>query len=239
MLKATLERRVFLDVLLVFAERGGANAAQLTTSERGLQHVRRVDRAFSRARADECVQFVDEDNALARRALDLFQNRFQTIFKLTAILRAGQHRAQIERDESLVTQRLRNVTRDDSLGQSFDDRGFADAWFTDQYGIVFCSARQDLDRATNLVVTTDHRIKFAFARGFSQIPRVLRKRLVVLFGILIGDARAATHLLDDFEQILAIHAVLAQDLARVAVLFFSDGKQQVLGRDELRSEERR
>ena len=103
LLETTLERGIFLDMLVVFAQGGGANAAQLTTSQRRLQHVRRVDRAFSRARANECVQLVDEEHDMTLRVLDLFQNCFQTIFKLAAILRARKHRAQIKCDESLVT----------------------------------------------------------------------------------------------------------------------------------------
>jgi hypothetical protein len=54
-----------------------------------------------------------------------------------------------------------------------------------------------------------------------------------LFGVLIGDPRAAAHLLDHFEQIVSRDAVLAQDLAGVAVFLFDDREQQVLGRDEL------
>jgi hypothetical protein len=108
------------------------------------------------------VQLVDEENDLALRVLNLFQNGFQTIFKLATILRTGEHRAEIECDEFLVTQCLRHVAGDDALGETFDDRGLTDAGFANQYGIVLGPARKDLDRATNLVVTTDDRIEFSF-----------------------------------------------------------------------------
>ena len=45
-LEAARERRVLLDVLAVFVERRGADAAQLAARERGLEHVARVHRAF-------------------------------------------------------------------------------------------------------------------------------------------------------------------------------------------------
>src|SRR6185369_11098751 len=233
LLEATFERRVFLDVFLVFGECGRADAAQFTTRERWLQHVRRVDCAFGSTCADESVQLVDEENDLALRVLDLFQNGFQTIFKLATILRAGEHRAEIECDEFLVTQCLRHVAGDDALRETLDNRCLTDARFADQYGIVLGSARKDLDRATNLVVTTDDWIEFSFSRCFGQVARVLRKRLVVLFGVLIGDSRAAAHLFDHFEQIVSRDAVLTEDFARIAVLLFNDRQQQVLGRDEL------
>ena len=64
-LEAPLEGGVLLDVLPVLVEGGGADAAQLAARERGLEHVRGVHRALGRARADEGVQLVDEEDDLA------------------------------------------------------------------------------------------------------------------------------------------------------------------------------
>ena len=64
-LEAALERGVALDVLAVVVERGRADALQLAAGQRGLEDVRRVDRAFSRAGADEHVHLVDEQDAVA------------------------------------------------------------------------------------------------------------------------------------------------------------------------------
>ena len=52
LLEAPLERRILLDVLAVFVQRGGADAVQLAARERGLEHVAGVDRAFGLAGAD-------------------------------------------------------------------------------------------------------------------------------------------------------------------------------------------
>ncbi len=67
-LEAPLERRVLLDVLAVLVERGRADAVQLAAREHRLEHVAGVHRALGRARADDRVQLVDEeqDPALAR-----------------------------------------------------------------------------------------------------------------------------------------------------------------------------
>ena len=66
-LEAAFERRVLLDVLAIFVERGGADGAQLAARQRRLEHVGGVHGAFGGAGADQRVQLVDEENDLARR----------------------------------------------------------------------------------------------------------------------------------------------------------------------------
>ena len=64
-LEAALEGGVPLDVLAVLVQRGGADALQLAAGERRLEDVRGVDRALGRAGADQRVQLVDEQDAVA------------------------------------------------------------------------------------------------------------------------------------------------------------------------------
>ena len=66
-LEAALQRGVLLDVLAVLVERGRADAVQLAAREHRLEHVRGVHRALGRARADDGVQLVDEQDDLALR----------------------------------------------------------------------------------------------------------------------------------------------------------------------------
>ena len=77
LLEAPLERRVLLDVLAVFVERGGADAMQLAARERGLQHVAGVDRAFGLAGADHRVDLVDEDDGAASSCASSFSTAFR------------------------------------------------------------------------------------------------------------------------------------------------------------------
>ena len=72
-LEPALQRGVFLDVLAIFVERGRADALQLAAREHRLEHVGRVHRALRRARADDGVQLVDEQNDLALGLLDLLE----------------------------------------------------------------------------------------------------------------------------------------------------------------------
>ena len=126
----------------------------------------------ARSRADERVQLVDKEDDLTFGFLDLSKHGLETIFKFAAIFCAGEHRTEIETDETFVSQRFGHVARDDSLRQTFDDRRFADARLADQNRIVLRAARKNLDRPTNLVVASDHRIELSLACELGQIPRI-------------------------------------------------------------------
>src|SRR5919204_651426 len=62
LLEAALEGGVALEVLAVLVEGRRADRLELTAGERGLQDRRRVDRALSRAGADEVMELVDEED---------------------------------------------------------------------------------------------------------------------------------------------------------------------------------
>ena len=119
------------------------------------------------------------------------------------------------------------------MRQTFDDRGFADAGFANQHRIVFRSTRQHLNRAADFVVAANDRIEFSLAGLIRKVTRIFCQRLIIRFGVLIGNPRAAARLLDHFQQIVAINAVLTQDLSRFTVFLVSDRQQQMLGRDVL------
>ena len=101
-LESPFERRVFLDVLAVLVERGGTDHAQLAASQQGFEHVGRIHRALGRARADHGVHLVDEGYDLALGVGDLLEHGLEALFELAAVLRAGDHRSQVERDDAPV-----------------------------------------------------------------------------------------------------------------------------------------
>ena len=114
-LEAALERRVALDVLAVLVERGRADALELAAGERRLEDVRGVDRALGRAGPDERVQLVDEQDGVVGVA-ELLDDLLEALLELAAVLRAGDERADVERQDALVEQRLRHVARRRSDG---------------------------------------------------------------------------------------------------------------------------
>ena len=192
-LETPLERRVLLHILLVFVERGGADATQLAARQGRLEHVGSVNRTFGSSRAHQGVQFVDEKNDLAARFFNLFEHGLQAVFKLAPVLRTRHHRTQVKRHDALRFERFRNVARHDALRDAFHNGRLAHARLADQHGIVFGAARKHLDHAANFLIAADHRVELAAPGQFRQVARVLLQRLVLGFGILIGNALRAPH----------------------------------------------
>ena len=169
----------------------------------------------------------------AVRFFDFLEHGLEAVFKLAAILCAGQHRAEVERDDALVAQALGHVAGDDAAREAFDDGGFAHAGLADQHRIVFGAAAQHLDDAANLFVAADHRIELAAARQLGQVLGVFFQRLELAFGILVGDALRAAHGGERLQNGVVRGAERNQRIARRVAFQVRDAQQQVLGRDVL------
>ena len=128
--------------------------------------------------ADDGVQLVDEGDDLAVGALDLLEDGLQPLLELAAVLRPGDHRAHVQRDQPLAPQRLRDVTGDDPLGQALDHGGLADAGFADQHRVVLGAPGQHLDHSPDLRVPPDDRVDLALAGALGEVDAVLLQRLV-------------------------------------------------------------
>ena len=216
-LEAPFERGVLFDVLLILVERRGADGVQLAARQHRLEHVRRVHRAFRRAGADHGVELVDEQDDLPARIDHLLEHGLQAILEFAAVLRAGDQRSHVERHDLFVLEALGHVAADDALGQAFDDGGLADAGFADQDGVVLGAARQHLDDAADFFVAADHRIELALARELGQVAAVLLQRLVLAFGILIGDALAAAHRRQRLQDPVSRDAARLEQFQRTAL----------------------
>ena len=216
LLEAALERGVLLDVLAVLVERGRADHAQLAAREHRLDHVAGVDRALGAAGADDRVQLVDEGDDLAVAVDDLLEDGLQPVLELAAVLRAGDHRADVERDEALVAQALGHVALDDAAGEALGDGGLAHAGLADEHRVVLGAARQHLDDAADLLVAPDDRVELALAGVLGEVAAEALERLVLLLGVLAGDAVAAAHLLERAEQRLVGDPGGAQQVADAA-----------------------
>ena len=185
-LEAAFEGRVFLDVLAILIERGGADGAQFPASQRRLEHVGGVDGAFGCSRTHQGMKFVDEKNNLSLRVFNFLQDSLQAVFKLATIFRPCQHGAKIERDQAFVLQHLRHVAGNDALRQAFDDSGLSHAGFTDEHGIIFRAAGENLNHSPNLFIAADDRVELAAAGLLGQIAGIALQCLVFGFGILVG-----------------------------------------------------
>src|SRR5579875_3371425 len=213
-LEAPRQRRVLLDILAVLVERGGADAMQLAARQGRLQHVRGVHRPFGLAGADQRVQLVDEQDDLAGGGGDLRQYRLQALLEFAAIFGAGDHRPQIKRQQAFVLQAFGHVAVDDAQRQSLDDRGLADPGLADQHRVVLGPARQDLDRAADLVVAADDRVELAFARRRGQIAGIALQGVIALLGRRAVGLAALAQALDRGIEVLRVYPGLCQRLSR-------------------------
>ena len=96
---------------------------------------------------------------------DLAQHDLQAVLELAAVLRAGDQRADVERDHAAVAQRLGHVAGDDPLGEALDDRRLAHAGLADQDRVVLRAPGEHLDHAADLVVAADDRVELALLGG--------------------------------------------------------------------------
>ena len=194
LLEAALERGVLLDVLAVLVERGGADHAQLAAGEHGLEHVAGVHGALAAAPAPTTVCSSSMKVMIcAVGVLDLLEHRLEPLLELAAVLRAGDHRAEVERDQLLAAQRLGHVAGDDALGQPLDDGGLADAGLADEHRVVLGAPRQHLDDPADLAVAADDRVDLPVAGARGEVDAVLLQRLEGALRIGTRDPGGAAH----------------------------------------------
>ena len=222
----------------IFRICGRADALERAGTERGLEQIRRVERATRRRTgADDGVNLVDEQNRF--RILDqLLQHRLQPLLEVAPILGACQQRAHVERVDGEILQQVRHVTFDDPARQAFRDSGLADTGFADEQRIVLAPAAQYLDDAFELVFATDERIGLADLGQVIEVHRVRVERtgglrlafafffrglgLVRLLLFLLGDAVS-----DVVDNIETGDATLVQEIDGVRFLLAEDRDQHV------------
>ena len=148
--------------------------------KRGLEQVRRIHRAArGGAGADHGVDLVDEQDG-ALQALQFLDDRFQPLFEIAAIARAGDQRAHVERVDDAAAQHFGHFVLDDLARQAFGDGGLADAGIADEQRIVLLAAAQDLDGAVDFGEAADQRIDAARLGLLVQVDAIGFERLGAL-----------------------------------------------------------
>ena len=106
-LEAPFQRGVLLDMFAVLIERRRADQMQFAAGQHGLEQIGGIHRAFGRSGSNDRMQFIDEEQDLTLRGLNLFQDGLQAFFKLAAKFGAGDQRAHVERHELVSASALR------------------------------------------------------------------------------------------------------------------------------------
>ena len=116
--EAPLQGGVLFNVFAEFVQCGCADALQLAARKSRFEHVAGVHGALGRPRADDSMQFVDEEDDVALTALNLLNGGFQPLLELAAEARARDHGAQIKRHHRLAAQNLGHIVVGDFLRQA-------------------------------------------------------------------------------------------------------------------------
>jgi len=210
-LETAFQCLVLFEILLVFVQGSGTDAAEFTTGQGRLQDIGGIHRTFALAGTNEGMDFVDEENDVAFRLGHFVDDRFQSFLEFPLVLRACYQCTHVEREELLVLQIFRHITTEDSLGKTFYDSRLTRTRFTYQDRVVLGASAQDLEYPTDFLVTTDDRVKFARTGCFYQVDGVFAQRLVGVLARLRSHVLPLTKLVDGCTEVLFVHARILQD----------------------------
>jgi hypothetical protein len=138
------------------------------------------------------VELVDKQDDIAGVG-DFFDQRLEPFFELAAEFCAGDEGAHVECDDTAILETFGDIALKDAEREAFDDRRFADAWLTNEDGIVLGTPRQDLDYAANFLVAPNDGVELAGAGAFDEIDAVFFERLEFAFRRLVGHAGRTAH----------------------------------------------
>ena len=170
------QRAVLLDVLVLLVRRR-SDDAELAGSEDRLDQRRQVHGATGRgAGADGRVDLVDEEDR-HRTLGERVDHRLEPLLEIAAEARAGEQGSRVEREHFGALQHLGDVLLQQPRGQTFGERGLADAGVADEDRIVLPSPAEDLERPLQLVRAANQRIERTGSGPLGEVHRVGRQRI--------------------------------------------------------------
>jgi hypothetical protein len=104
------------------------------------------------------MELIDEKDDFPLALLDFIDHRLEPLFELATILRSGDETRHIEGANLSIEEHLWHFTSDDLTSDPLDDRSLPDSWITNEDWIILRSAGKNLDRAIDLILSTDHGI---------------------------------------------------------------------------------
>ena len=183
------------------------------------------------------MHLIDEQDGVLLGG-QLFDDLLDALLELAAVLGACDHAGQIERDDTLALQRLRDIAGNDLLSKTFDNGGLADARITDQCRVVLGAAGQDLDDALDFFRAADDRIELAFLGCGGQVAAELGERILAVSAACGGAGLGGNAVLCAAERLVQLankdlrgDFQICQCGQRDVLAFAQDAEQQVLGAD--------
>ncbi len=176
-LEAALERAVFLDAAKLLGG-GRADDGDGAVRQRLLEDVGRVHRAFGRARADQLVDLVDEEDDAALGLAGLVDDALHAFLELAAARRAGHQRVEVQAHDVFAREQGR-LARDDEARQALDEGGLAHAGLAVDERVALLQAQQDFDDLAHVGGAADERAQLLRGGQARQVHAVFREGGVV------------------------------------------------------------
>ena len=228
-LEAAFECRIFFDILAVFVQSSRADAVQFAARQSRFQHITRVHRAVGFTRADQSMDFVNENQGVAVVFRQIVQYAFQAFFKFAAVFRTGNQCRQIQNQQAFVAQGFGHFAINNTLRQAFDDGGFTHTRLTNQHRVVFGTALQYLNRTADFIITADNRVELTITGALSQVECVFFQRIALVFSIRIVHVLSSSYRIDCGIDVLFGCTGFFQDFAGSVILLHQSQQEKFAG----------
>ncbi|OQA12970.1 MAG: hypothetical protein BWY63_03641 [Chloroflexi bacterium ADurb.Bin360] len=181
-LKAPLKRGVLLDIFAILIQGCCANGVQLSPRQHGFKDIPGIHRPLGFTCTNNCVQLINKEQNLPFSTRQFVKHRFETLLKLTTILRACNQRPHIQLKNALVFQALRNIATHNALRQSLNNGSFANTRLANQHRVVFGSTRKNLHHPAHFIIASNNRVEFALLCQNRQVASIALESRIRSFG---------------------------------------------------------
>jgi hypothetical protein len=104
---------------------------------------------------------------------------------------------------------------------------YTHAGVTNEHGVVFGAASEDLERATNLLIPADDGVEFPLAGEGGEVDSIFAEGVETLFRIRIGEGLAFADSLHGLLDGALSQALLAQKVPNI-IFRFGEGEPKVV-----------
>ena len=136
---------------------------ELSSCQLWLQKVARIHRTFRSAGSYDVMDFIDEKDNPSLGFFHFVEHSLKSFLELSSELGSRNQSTHIKSEYGLILQTFRNISVENTLGQSFYYCGLTYARFTDEHRVVLGSSGKNLYGVSYLRVTAYYRVKLAFS----------------------------------------------------------------------------
>jgi hypothetical protein len=154
-LETPIKGRVFFEMTFVFTQSCGTDELDITPGEARFQDIGSIEPSLGIAGPDNSVNFVDKEDSFAV-LFDFLEKLFEASLKFAPEACASDESGEVERIDSLTPKQGSSCMISNFLGESSDESSFPNPRITEEKGIAFFFATEDLDKAVKLSFSPNH-----------------------------------------------------------------------------------